>query len=94
MRIRVTRSGGLLPVPRWAELDTSGRPDGADLERLAREVLTTTPPGPTPGVPDGYHYTLTVEADGTAADRTVEFADPRLTAVQVQLVERVLGEGA
>ncbi|MCX4545597.1 protealysin inhibitor emfourin [Streptomyces sp. NBC_01565] len=89
MLIRLIRSGGLLALPRRAELDTSTRPDAAELERLALEVLATTPPGPTAAVPDGYQYLLTVDDD-----RTVQFADPALTQAQLHLVERVLGEGA
>ncbi|MCJ1676494.1 hypothetical protein MTF65_03835 [Streptomyces sp. APSN-46.1] len=89
MRIRVIRSGGLLGMTRRAELETSGRPDAAELERLAREVLADTPPGPAAGVPDGYQYTVTVDDD-----RTVEFSEPGLSDAQSQLVERVLGEGA
>jgi hypothetical protein len=91
MRIRLIRSGGLLGVPRRAGLETSGLPDGTALERLAREVLADARdrPPPGPGVPDAYHYTLTVD------DETpVEFTDPGLTEAQLALVERVLGEGA
>ncbi|MFJ8113728.1 protealysin inhibitor emfourin [Streptomyces sp. NPDC096132] len=90
MRIRLIRSGGLLGLPRRAEADTSVRPDGAALERLAREVLAEAeerhPAGP--GVPDAYQYTLTVDDQPPA-----EFTDPGLTDAQLQLVERVLGEG-
>ncbi|MFI7499269.1 protealysin inhibitor emfourin [Streptomyces sp. NPDC049687] len=90
MRIRLIRSGGLLGMPRRAEADTSDRSDGAELERLAHEVLAETEarPSSAPGVPDGYQYTLTVD-DGPPA----EFTDPGLTDAQLSLVERVLGEG-
>ncbi|MFF5185240.1 protealysin inhibitor emfourin [Streptomyces sp. NPDC000345] len=89
MRIRMIRSGGLLGMPRRADVDTSARPDGAALERLAHEVLAGTgEPPPGPGVPDAYRYTLTVDDQPP-----VEFADPGLTDAQLRLVERVLGEG-
>lgn len=88
MRVQVTRSGGLLGMSRRAELETSGRADAAQLERLVRDVLAGTPAGPAPGVPDGYQYLVTVD-DG----RTAAFADPGLSEAQRELVERVLGEG-
>ncbi|KUO08548.1 protealysin inhibitor emfourin [Streptomyces sp. DSM 15324] len=90
MHIRLLRSGGLLGVSRRAEADTAARPDGAALEGLAYEVLAAAdePSRSGPGVPDASHYTLTVD------DRPpVEFTDPGLTDAQLQLVERVLGEG-
>ncbi|MFH8802322.1 protealysin inhibitor emfourin [Streptomyces sp. NPDC017936] len=92
MRVRVTRSGGLLGASRRGELDTSGRPDAAELEHLAHEVLATARPPRTPAaaVPDAYRYTVTVEGD----DRTAEFTDPGLSESQRELIERVLGEGA
>jgi hypothetical protein len=74
-------------MTRRAQLDTSGRSDAADLERLARDVLSGTPAGPAPGVPDGYQYLVTVDGD-----RSVAFADPGLSEAQRELVERVLGE--
>ncbi|MEV6954375.1 protealysin inhibitor emfourin [Streptomyces sp. NPDC051183] len=88
MRIRVTRSGGIAGLTLKAELETSGLPDAADLERLALEVVAGGRPGPVSGVPDGYHYTVTVD------DRTVEFADPDISDAQEDLVERVLRDGA
>lgn len=87
MRIRLIRSGGLLGTPRRADVDTSGRSDGAELERLAHQLLAE-PDNPPPGVPDAYHYTLTVDDQPP-----LEFTDPGLTEGQLQLVERVLGEG-
>ncbi|MGW5770760.1 hypothetical protein ACWEVY_16640 [Streptomyces longwoodensis] len=39
MRIRLSRSGGLLGMPRRADADTTGRPDGTELERLVHQVL-------------------------------------------------------
>jgi hypothetical protein len=91
MRIGLIRSGGLLGVPRRAGLETSGRPDGTELERLAREVLAAARdrPPPGPGVPDAYQYTLTVDDEPP-----VEFTDPGLTGAELRLVERLLGEGA
>lgn len=88
MRIRVIRSGGVAGLTRQAELETSGRPDAADLERLALEVVAEAQAGPVPGVPDGYHYTVTVDG------RTVEFADPNTSDALEELTERVLRDGA
>ncbi|KQX65401.1 hypothetical protein ASD48_20315 [Streptomyces sp. Root1310] len=90
MRIRLMRSGGLLGMPRRADVDTSGRPDGAELERLAHQLLAEPDNRPPagPGVPDAYHYTLMVDDQPP-----LEFTDPGLTEGQLQLVERVLGEG-
>ncbi|MFB6561145.1 MULTISPECIES: protealysin inhibitor emfourin [unclassified Streptomyces] len=88
MRIRVTRSGGFAGFPVTAELETTGRPDAAELERLATAVLAQAGPGPAAGVPDGYQYSVTVD------DRTVAFADPKITDEQEELVERVLRDGA
>ncbi|MFG2132124.1 protealysin inhibitor emfourin [Streptomyces sp. NPDC048751] len=90
MRLRLIRSGGLLGMPRRADVDTSDRPDGADLEQLAHQALTEPPNRPPAGtgMPDAYHYTLTVDDQPP-----IEFTDPGLTECQLQLVERLLGEG-
>lgn len=91
MHIRVTRSGGLAGLTHQAELDTTGRPDAAELERLATSVVSGAVAGsraaPAAGVPDGYQYSVTVD------DRTVEFADPDIDEAQDELVDRVLREG-
>ncbi|MFC9286936.1 protealysin inhibitor emfourin [Streptomyces sp. NPDC057052] len=90
MRIRLIREGGLLGMSRRADVDTLERPDRAELERLAHEVLAEPDDRPPagPGMPDAYHYTLTVD------DRPpIEFTDPGLTESRLQLVEQVLGEG-
>ncbi|MET9117050.1 protealysin inhibitor emfourin [Streptomyces longwoodensis] len=91
MRIRLSRSGGLLGMPRRADADTTGRPDEAELERLVHQVLAEPdarfPAGP--GVPDAYHYTLAVDDQPP-----VEFTDPGLSECQLQLVERLLGDGS
>ncbi|MFD9813347.1 protealysin inhibitor emfourin [Streptomyces sp. NPDC059080] len=84
----MTRSGGLAGLTRQVELDTSGRPDAAELERLALAALADSRAESTPGVPDGFRYTVTVD------DRTVEFADPHLSEAQDELVDRALREGA
>ncbi|MEV7525801.1 protealysin inhibitor emfourin [Streptomyces sp. NPDC091371] len=88
MRIRVIKSGGFAGITYKAELETSGRPDAAELERLATEVLAQSGTGPPAGVPDGFRYSVTVD------DRTVEFADPDISDAQEELVERVLRDGA
>jgi hypothetical protein len=86
MRIEVARSGGYAAIPRHAALDTAGHPDAGRLHALAEAALTPAPPHP--GVPDGFHYTITVDA------RTVSTADPHLTPAQRELITEVLGEGA
>lgn len=91
MRIRLIRSGGMLGVPHRADVDTSSRSDGAELERLAHQLLAGRdgrPPAAAPGPPDAYHYTLTVDDLPP-----LEFTDPGLTEIELQLVEGLLGEG-
>lgn len=88
MRIEVSRSGGFAGIGRHAALDTAGRADGARLEELAREVAAQAPPSGAHGVPDGFHYKITIDG------RTVECADPHLSPAQRELVQAVLGEGA
>ncbi|WP_369201206.1 protealysin inhibitor emfourin [Streptomyces sp. PU-14G] len=91
MRITVIRTGGFGGLTRRATLDTAGRHDAAEVAALAdralREGLSEAPMG----VPDGFHYELSVE-DGTRG--TAHFADPKLTEAQSSLVRKVLKEGA
>jgi hypothetical protein len=89
MRIQVMRAGGFSGVPRQAVLDTEGRPDAPHIHALAREVLSSGTRTPTFGVPDGFHYSITV--DGRAA---VHCAEPQLTDSQRDLVALVLAQGA
>ncbi|MFD9795170.1 protealysin inhibitor emfourin [Streptomyces sp. NPDC059070] len=88
MRIQVTRTGGFAGIERRAEVDTSGRTDAEEWEELAAAALADSPAEPPTGVPDGFHYEITV--DGL----TVHCADPALTPAQRTLVSRVLKEGA
>ncbi|MEU9403111.1 protealysin inhibitor emfourin [Streptomyces sp. SID4985] len=88
MRIQVRRTGGFAGIERRAEIDTSARPDAAELRSLAERALASAPTTPPPGVPDGFHYEITVDG------RTIHAADPRLTDAQRELVSRVLKEGA
>ncbi|GAA2762391.1 hypothetical protein GCM10010103_14320 [Streptomyces paradoxus] len=88
MRIQVRRTGGFAGIERYAEVDTSGRPDASEWHALAEEALAAGRSTPPVGVPDGFSYQLTV--DGT----TVYCADPRLTDEQRKLISRVLKEGA
>ncbi|HEY8982362.1 MAG TPA: protealysin inhibitor emfourin [Streptomyces sp.] len=88
MRIQVRRTGGFAGIERQACLDTTGRPDAAEWEELARQALTGARTAPPVGVPDGFSYEITV--DGT----TVYAADPQLSEEQRALVSRVLKEGA
>lgn len=87
MRIQVIRSGGFAGIERRAALDTSGRPEAFQLHALARDVLAAGGAAPLPGVPDGFHYEITVDA------RTVHCADPHLTEAQHELIRIVLKEG-
>ncbi|MEU6574066.1 protealysin inhibitor emfourin [Streptomyces sp. NPDC046805] len=88
MRIQVTRTGGFAGIERRAEVDTSGRPDAHAWQTLAEQALATGQGTPPTGVPDGFHYEITVDG------RTVYAADPKLTTEQRSLVSRVLKEGA
>ncbi|MGW5104374.1 protealysin inhibitor emfourin [Streptomyces sp. NPDC004100] len=88
MRIQVRRTGGFAGIERRAEIDTSTRPDATELHSLAERALTSGHTAPPAGVPDGFHYEITVDG------RTIHAADPRLTDAQRELVSRVLKEGA
>jgi len=86
VRIEVVREGGFAAITRHAAVDTAAHPDGPRLAALAAQALTA--PSPHPGVPDGFRYTI------TAGPRTIQCADPHLTAAQRELITAVLGEGA
>ncbi|MHC5904924.1 protealysin inhibitor emfourin [Streptomyces sp. S6] len=88
MRIQVRRTGGFAGIERQACLDTTGRPDAAEWQALARQALTGTATTRPAGVPDGFDYEITVDG------KTVYAADPQLTEEQRTLVSRVLKEGA
>jgi hypothetical protein len=88
MRIQVRRTGGFAGIERRAEVDTAGRPDANEWHALAEQALSGGRGSPLPGVPDGFHYDITVDA------RTVHCADPHLTEPQRGLIARVLKEGA
>ncbi|MFB7663857.1 protealysin inhibitor emfourin [Kitasatospora sp. NPDC056138] len=87
MRIQVTRTGGLAGRTQRAELDTADRPDAPHVHALAREAVAGGLRTPSCGVPDGFHYEITVDG------RTVHCADPKLTDAQHELVSLVLREG-
>ncbi|WP_326697401.1 hypothetical protein OG909_08715 [Streptomyces sp. NBC_01754] len=88
MRIQVSRTGGFAGIARHGEVDTAGRPDAAEWEALAAAALDAGAHLPPAGVPDGFHYRLTIDG------HTVHCADPRLTGPQRALITRVLKEGA
>ncbi|MFD8480727.1 protealysin inhibitor emfourin [Kitasatospora sp. NPDC059673] len=88
MRIQVTRTGGFAGLLRYAELDTEERPDAPHVHALAREAMVGGLRTPAYGVPDGFHYEITVDG------RTVHCADPKLSDSQRELVSLVLREGA
>ncbi|MFJ5923755.1 protealysin inhibitor emfourin [Kitasatospora sp. NPDC092948] len=88
MRIQVTRTGGFAGLLRYAEMDTAERPDAPHVHALAREAMAGGLRTPAYGVPDGFHYEITVDG------RTVHCADPKLTDSQRELVSLVLREGA
>ncbi|MFJ9949928.1 protealysin inhibitor emfourin [Kitasatospora sp. NPDC091207] len=88
MRIQVTRTGGLAGNVRRAELDTTARTDAPHVHALAREAVAGGLRAPSYGVPDGFHYEITVDG------RTVHCADPKLTESQRELVSLVMREGA
>ncbi|WP_371496944.1 hypothetical protein OG871_13185 [Kitasatospora sp. NBC_00374] len=87
MRIQVTRTGGLAGRVQHAELDTAERRDAPHVHALAREAVAGGLRAPSYGVPDGFHYEITVDG------RTVFCADPKLTNSQQELVSLVLREG-
>ncbi|GAA2984548.1 protealysin inhibitor emfourin [Streptomyces fulvorobeus] len=87
MRIEVSRTGGFAGIALRREVDTRGLPDAAEWEALAESALTGADAS-APGVPDGFHYRITV------GDRTARCADPQLTEAQRTLISRVLKEGA
>ncbi|MFI6348926.1 protealysin inhibitor emfourin [Streptomyces sp. NPDC050560] len=88
MRIQVKRTGGFAGIPRRAEVDTADRSDAAEWHDLAHRALAEAETTPSPGVPDGFHYTLTVD------DTTTHCTDPHLSPSQRELISRVLKEGA
>lgn len=88
MRIQVQRAGGFAGLTRRAEVDTSARRDADEWQALAEQAVATGCDTPLSGVPDGFHYQITVD------DRTVHCADPHLSEAQRALISRVLKEGA
>ncbi len=88
MRIHVMRVGGFTGAAREAVLDTEGRPDAPHIHALAREVLSSGTRTPTFGVPDGFHYTITVDGRGA-----VHCAEHQLTDAQRDLIGLVLTQG-
>ncbi|MDQ0748350.1 hypothetical protein QF034_002581 [Streptomyces africanus] len=88
MRIQVRRTGGFAGIERYAEVDTSGRPDAPEWHALAEQAVAAGRSTPPMGVPDGFSYQITVDG------KTVYAADPRLTDQQRKLISRVLKEGA
>ncbi|MET9517772.1 protealysin inhibitor emfourin [Streptomyces sp. NPDC002994] len=88
MRIGVRRTGGFAGIERYAEVDTSGRPDAGEWHALAEEAVADGRGTPPIGVPDGFSYQITIDGE------TVYCADPRLTEAQSRLISQVLKEGA
>ncbi|MFI5620220.1 protealysin inhibitor emfourin [Streptomyces sp. NPDC051567] len=89
MRIQVVRTGGFAGIERRAEVDTSGLPDEAEWQALARLALRPGPPGRgADRVRDGFSYRITVDG------RTVSCREPDLSQAQRTLISRVLKEGA
>ncbi|CAM5435673.1 hypothetical protein SAVIM338S_02547 [Streptomyces avidinii] len=89
MRIQVVRTGGFAGIERRAEVDTSGFPDAAAWQELARLALRPGPAGdPADRIRDGFSYRITVDG------RTVSCEEPNLSQAQRALISRVLKEGA
>jgi hypothetical protein len=87
--IEVIRSGGFAGITRRAVLATTGRPDAARVEGLARRALAEgQADAARVGHPDGYRYEL--RADGG----TAFCADPALSPDQRELITLVLDEGS
>jgi hypothetical protein len=87
MHIQVTRTGGFAGRTLSCELDTEERTDAPHVHALAREAVAGGLRSRSYGVPDGYHYEITVDG------RTVHCADPKLTDSQQELISLVLREG-
>ncbi|MFD5030065.1 protealysin inhibitor emfourin [Streptomyces sp. NPDC058220] len=88
MRIQVRRTGGFAGIERRAEVDTSALPDADAWRELAEQAVADGRGTPSPGVPDGFSYVISIDG------RTVHCADPRLSEAQRALISRVLKEGA
>ncbi|MFE4259681.1 protealysin inhibitor emfourin [Streptomyces sp. NPDC056883] len=89
MRIQVVRTGGFAGIERRGEVDTSGLPDEAEWQALARLALQPgLPRDPADRIRDGFSYRITVDG------RTVLCQDPNLSDAQRALISRVLKEGA
>ena len=88
MRIQVTRSGGILGAERRSVLDTEGRPDAPHIHALAREALGSCNRTPSFGVPDGFHYAISVDQRSVG-----HCAEPQLTDSQRSLISLVLTQG-
>ncbi|MBO8193684.1 hypothetical protein ITI46_18745 [Streptomyces oryzae] len=92
MRITVLRTGGFGGLSRRATLETTDRPDAEELARLADQAVREGLAAAPMGVPDGFHYEVSIETGTSSA--TAHFADPKLTEAQSALVRKVLKEGA
>lgn len=91
MRIQVTRTGGFAGLRRGGVVETEKLPDAEEWQKLAEQALADarlTGEEDRAGVPDGFHYELSVD------DRVVHSADPHLSDAQRDLFRRVLAEGA
>jgi hypothetical protein len=88
MRIQVRRTGGFGFTPPGGEYNTTTPPDAHEWHALAERAVAAGHSAPSTGVPDGFHYEITVDG------KTVHTADPRLTDDQRELISRVLKEGA
>ncbi|WP_370093216.1 protealysin inhibitor emfourin [Streptacidiphilus sp. MAP12-20] len=81
----VTRTGGFTAIEHRALLDTEGRPDAPHIHAMVREALGACGRSPSLGVPDGFHYAITVNGRPTGY-----CADPQLTSSQRSLITLVL----
>jgi hypothetical protein len=88
MRIMVTRLAGVTTTEHRVLLDTEGRPDAPHIHAMVREALGACGRTPALGVPDGFHYAITVDGRPTGY-----CADPQLTASQRWLIALVLHAG-
>ena len=88
MRIQVTRSGGVLGTEHRFVLDTEGRPDAPHIHALAREALGSCARTPGYGLPEGFHYAISVDDRGAGY-----CSDPQLTDSQKFLIALVLAQG-
>lgn len=92
MIIRVERSGGFTGMSQRAVIDTD-QLDPQERQELEQMVdssgffNTSMAPTPSPGKPDRFHYTITIERGPQS--RTVEMGESEIPAEWQPLIQRI-----